>query len=67
VDISFTSSDLTLKVQDFAKRFLAQMMNNLAGTVATTIMQSSEGDDLQSRLQHERRQHRSRPRTLRRC
>lgn len=43
VDISFTSNDLTLKVQDFAKRFLAQMMNNLAGSVATTIMAGSEG------------------------
>lgn len=43
VDISFTSADLTLRVQDFARRFLAQMMNNLAGAVAVTIMQASEG------------------------
>lgn len=43
VDISFTSADLTLRIQDFAKRFMAQMMNNLAGSVAVTIMQAAEG------------------------
>lgn len=44
IDIAFTTFDLTLSVQDFSKRFLANMINTLAGSVAATIMASSEGN-----------------------
>lgn len=43
VDLSFPSTDLTLSVDDFAERYLAPSVNNLAGQVATAIMSGSEG------------------------
>ena len=43
VDMSFPSIDLTLSVDDFAERYIAPAVNNLAGTVAANIMSGSEG------------------------
>lgn len=43
VDMSFPSIDLTLSVDDFAERYIAPAINNLAGTVASAIMSGSEG------------------------
>lgn len=43
VDVSFTSVDKTLKLDDFSERILAPMVNNLAGNVARQIMEDSEG------------------------
>lgn len=43
VDLSFSSVDRTMALDDFSKRILAPAINNLAGGVATTIMQGSEG------------------------
>ena len=43
VDVSFTQADLLLSLDDFAERILLPMMNNLAGDVAATIMQNTEG------------------------
>jgi hypothetical protein len=43
VDLSFSSVDRTMSLDDFAKRILAPAVNNLAGGVATTIMQGTEG------------------------
>jgi hypothetical protein len=43
VDVSFTQADLLLSLDDFAERILLPMMNNLAGDVATQIMQNTEG------------------------
>lgn len=43
VDLSFTSAEQTLKVDDYSERFLMPAMNNLAGNVASTIMAGSEG------------------------
>jgi hypothetical protein len=43
VDVSFTQADLLLSLDDFAERILLPMMNNLAGSVALTIMQNTEG------------------------
>jgi hypothetical protein len=43
VGMSFPSSDLTLSVDDFAGRYIAPAVNNLAGTVAVGIMSGSEG------------------------
>lgn len=41
VDVSFTTADLLLSLDDFSERCLAPMMNNLAGAVAYNIMQNS--------------------------
>lgn len=38
VDVSFTTADLLLSLDDFSERVLLPMMNNLAGSVASTIM-----------------------------
>lgn len=38
VDVSFTSADMLLSLDDFSERILLPMMNNLAGKVASTIM-----------------------------
>lgn len=38
VDVSFTTADLLLSLDDFSERILAPMMNNLAGNVAAKIM-----------------------------
>ncbi len=43
VDLSFSSVDRTMSLDDFAKRILAPAVNNLAGGVATTIMTGTEG------------------------
>jgi hypothetical protein len=43
VDMSFPSIDLTLSIDDFAERYLAPAVNNLAGQVAVGIMSGSEG------------------------
>jgi hypothetical protein len=41
VDVSFTTADLLLALDDFSERILLPMMNNLAGSVAFTIMNNS--------------------------
>lgn len=41
VDVSFTTADLLLSLDDFSERILLPMMNNLAGSVASTIMTNS--------------------------
>lgn len=38
VDVSFTTADLLLSLDDFSERILLPMMNNLAGSVASNIM-----------------------------
>lgn len=43
VDLSWSSAEQTLKVDDYSQRFLLPAMNNLAGNVAATIMAGSEG------------------------
>jgi hypothetical protein len=43
VDMSFPSIDLTLSVDDFAERYIAPAVNNLAGTVAVGVMSGAEG------------------------
>jgi P22 coat protein - gene protein 5 len=43
VDMSFPSIDLTLSVDDFAERYIAPAVNNLAGTVAAGVMSGAEG------------------------
>lgn len=43
VDLSFSSVDLTLSIDDFAERFLAPAINNVAGAIAVGIMGASEG------------------------
>ena len=39
VDVSFTSTDLLLSLDDFAERILLPAMNNLAGKIAALLMQ----------------------------
>lgn len=41
VDVSFSTADLYLSLDDFSERILLPMMNNLAGDVASTIMSSN--------------------------
>lgn len=43
VDLSFSSAEQTLSVDDYAERFLLPAMNNLAGNVAANIMAGSDG------------------------
>jgi hypothetical protein len=43
VDISFSSSERALSIQDYRERFLRPAMNNLAGSVAADIMTTAEG------------------------
>lgn len=43
VDLTFTSAEQSLKVDDYAQRFLLPAMNNLAGNIASTIMAGSDG------------------------
>jgi hypothetical protein len=43
VDISFSSVDRALSLDDFSKRILAPMVNNLAGAVAYDVMSGVEG------------------------
>lgn len=42
VDLNFTSSDLTLSLDDFSERILKPAMNNLAGAVALNVMSMAE-------------------------
>lgn len=41
VDVSFSTADLLLSLDDFSERIMLPMMNNLAGRVATTIMSTN--------------------------
>lgn len=43
VDVSYSTADRTLSLDDYARRVLAPMVNNLAGAVAVDIMSGSEG------------------------
>lgn len=43
VDISFSSADRALSLDDFSERILAPMVNNLAGSVAADIMSGADG------------------------
>lgn len=43
VDVSFSSADLTLSLDDYSERVLAPQINNLAGAVAANIMGGVEG------------------------
>lgn len=43
VDISFSSVDRTMSLDDYSERVLAPAINNLAGNVAADIMTGSEG------------------------
>jgi hypothetical protein len=43
VDVSFTTADRTMSLDDYSRRVLAPMVNNLAGAVALDIMSGSEG------------------------
>lgn len=41
VDVSFSTADLLLSLDDFSERIMLPMMNNLAGDVASTVMNNS--------------------------
>lgn len=43
VDVSFSTADRTLSLDDYSRRILAPMVNVLAGAVAVDIMSGSEG------------------------
>lgn len=43
VDVSFSSVDRTLSLDDYSERILAPCINNLAGAVASNIMSGVEG------------------------
>lgn len=43
VDVSFSSAERTMQLDDYSERVLAPMINNLAGEVAQTIMQGVDG------------------------
>lgn len=43
VDMSFSSVDRTMSVDDFTKRYVKSAVNTIAGAVATTIIAGSEG------------------------
>ncbi len=43
VAVSFSTFDRTMSLDDFSERVLAPMVNNIAGYVATQIMNGSEG------------------------
>lgn len=43
VDVSFNAVDRTMKLDDYSERILAPMINNLAGNVAVTVMDGTEG------------------------
>jgi hypothetical protein len=40
--VQYSSQDLTLSLQDYSKRILAPMVNNLAGSVASNVMSGAE-------------------------
>ena len=43
VDVSFTTADRTMSLDDYSRRVLAPAVNNLAGAVAVDIMSGAEG------------------------
>src|SRR5215467_6331022 len=43
VDVAYSMADRTLSLDDYSRRILAPMVNNLAGAVAVDIMSGSEG------------------------
>lgn len=43
VDVSYSSVDRTMSLDDFSRRVLAPMVNNLAGAVAVDVMSGAEG------------------------
>ena len=43
VDVAFSTQDRTLSLDDYSRRILAPMVNNLTGAVAVDIMSGSEG------------------------
>lgn len=43
VDVSYSTQERTMKLDDYSRRVLAPMVNNLAGAVAVDIMSGSEG------------------------
>ena len=43
VDVSYSSVDRTMSLDDFSRRVLAPMVNNLAGSVASNVMAGIEG------------------------
>lgn len=43
VDVSFSTAERTLKIEDYSTRILMPMMNNLAGDIAADIMSGAEG------------------------
>ncbi len=43
VDVSFTTAQRTMSLDDYSRRVLAPMVNNLAGAVAVDIMSGAEG------------------------
>lgn len=43
VDVAFSTADRTLSLDDYSRRVLAPMVNNLAGAVAVDIMRGAEG------------------------
>lgn len=43
VDVGFSTADRTLSLDDYSRRILAPMVNNLAGAVAVDIMSGVEG------------------------
>lgn len=43
VDVSFSTADRTLSLDDYSRRVLAPMVNNLAGAVALDVMSGVEG------------------------
>ena len=43
VDVAFTTQERTMSLDDYSRRILAPMVNNLAGAVAQDIMSGAEG------------------------
>lgn len=43
VDVSYSTRERTMKLDDYSRRVLAPMVNNLTGAVAVDIMSGSEG------------------------
>ena len=43
IDVAFTTQERTMSLEDYSRRILAPMVNNLAGAVAQDIMSGAEG------------------------
>src|SRR5580698_8974726 len=43
VDVSYSSADRTLSLDDYSRRVLAPMVNNLAGAVAVNVIGGAQG------------------------